>query len=237
MAAVNDAARGQPRRRVPVGGALNEELLLDIVVPGQVDRRGREDKIVGGIAWWHGDHDRPADGRWLRLCRRASRDGETDEHDRGGESTHQGSSLVSEGITGEGGRSRRSARIGWRDLRENDAGKPQRDDHFQVQRQDRDHLVVRRLLTCPADRGREQLQPEGLRLRTRPAASASAQRWPTGTRVDRPQSHSRSCCPSSLSGSAPGLGTNFCTRPLNTSAMYRLPSWSVVSECGPLKCP
>ncbi len=55
--------------------------------------------------------------------------------------------------------------------------------------------------------------------------------------VRRPQSHSRTCCPAILAGSAPGLGTNFCTRPANTSAMYRLPSWSVVIECGPLKCP
>ena len=35
--------------------------------------------------------------------------------------------------------------------------------------------------------------------------------------------------PTICAGSAPGFGRNFCTRPLKTSARYRLPSWSVVS--------
>jgi len=34
----------------------------------------------------------------------------------------------------------------------------------------------------------------------------------------------RSSCPTSFDLSAPGFGRNFCTRPLKTSARYRLPS-------------
>ena len=37
-------------------------------------------------------------------------------------------------------------------------------------------------------------------------------------------SHVRRICPAILSGSAPAIGSNFCSRPAKQSARYRLPS-------------
>ena len=34
--------------------------------------------------------------------------------------------------------------------------------------------------------------------------------------------------PTIFCGSAPGIGSNFCTRPAKQSATYKFPSWSVV---------
>src|SRR5688572_22490534 len=46
-----------------------------------------------------------------------------------------------------------------------------------------------------------------------------------------------SSCPVSFAGSAPLRGRNFCARPLNTSATYRLFSWSTENWCTPFRRP
>ncbi len=44
----------------------------------------------------------------------------------------------------------------------------------------------------------------------------------------QPPGYSRRISPTSLFGSAPSIGSNFCTRPMKQSARNRFPSWSVV---------
>src|ERR1019366_281034 len=41
----------------------------------------------------------------------------------------------------------------------------------------------------------------------------------------------------SFAGSAPRMGRNFCTRPAETSATYRFPSWSTPNWCTPQNPP
>ena len=61
------------------------------------------------------------------------------------------------------------------------------------------------------------------RRRARPSARAAFACRVRG-QFGRQVSQVRKICPAILSGSAPGNGSNFCTRPAKQSARYRLPS-------------
>ena len=79
--------------------------------------------------------------------------------------------------------------------------------------------------TCPREGGRYTNQN---RIRTQGLAVALPNQSFHATRI---------CFPTRRVGSAPGLGRNICGRPLNTSAVNKLPCWSVENSCTPHNSP